>query len=276
MPKYTKYIAVVFLLLASCVKETNWPLPEADLEQIVVEATLTNEFGRQAIYLSYPVSTLNEDPSPVEGAGVSVSDQENDFILDEDPDEPGTYWTDSVFIGLLNRSYTLQVFHENIFISAQASMVPGQFFSPLTYVKNDDNDLYHIDFVASNFDPTYSAKWEVLINWSMVAGYENADPDTCQARMLFYTLPTLDVSQIFAPGVEEVSFPAGSIIIQRRYSLSTGHATYVRELLLETTWQGSMFPTANANVHSNLSTGGLGYFGVCFVTEVTFIVNRDL
>ena len=263
----------MLLLITACVKQTDWDLPEEELKQIVVDATLTNEFGRQAIHLSYPAGTLNEEPEPVQGAVVIVSDQDDDFILDEDPEVPGRYWTDSTFIALLNKNYTLQIFIGGNFISAQASMVPGQFFSPLTYVKNNDNDLYHIDFVASNFDPDNHAKWEVLIDWTMVQGYENADPDTCQARLLFYTLPTLDVSQIFAPEAEKISFPAGSVITQRRYSLTEDHAAYARELLLETTWQGSMFSTANANVYSNLSSGGLGYFGVCFVTEVSLTVT---
>jgi len=271
-----KHIYILLLLIiTSCVKQSNWPAQEGELDYIVVDATLTSEFKAQAIRLTYPIKELNEEPVPVEDASIIISNQEGDWFLHEDAEDPGIYWTDSTFIALLNKSYTLQVFVNNKIISASASMVPGRFFNPLTYKKNDNNDLYHIDYVASNFDPESNAKWEVLIDWTAVPGYENADPDTCRARMLFYTLPTLDVSQIFAMEVEKISFPAGSIITERRYSLTTEHAAYVRELLLESTWQGSLFPTANANVSSNLSNGGIGYFGVCFITELSFIVASD-
>ena len=275
MIKYLTYISLSVLLLTSCVKQADWPIPEGDLDLIVVEATLTSEFKAQAIRLTYPIKELNADPLPVEGASIIVSNPSEDWILKEDEDNPGTYWTDSNFIAVMNKNYTLQIFLGNKYVSATASMVPGKYFNPLIYKKNNDNDLYHIDYVASNFDPESNVKWEVLIDWTAVPGYENADPDSCRARMLFYTLPTLDVSQIFAPEVEKISFPAGSSITQRRYSLATEHATYIRELLLESTWQGSMFPTANANVNSNLSNGGIGYFGVCFVTQLSFIVTDD-
>lgn len=269
------HIFALMLVIVGCIKKTDWPLQEGDLDLIVVDATLTSEFKAQAIRLTYPIKELNEEPVPVEGASVIVSNQEEDWFLREDAEDPGTYWTDSTFIALLNKDYTLQVFVNNKIISATASMIPGRFFNPLTYKKNDNDDLYHIDFVASNFDPESNAKWEVLIDWTTVPGYENADPDTCRARMLFYTLPTLDVSQIFATEAEKISFPAGSIITERRFSLTPEHAAYVRELLLESTWQGSLFPTANANVSSNLSNGGIGYFGVCFITELSFTVTGD-
>jgi len=275
MDKNLLYILITLLISTACVKQTDWPLPDGEIDLIVVDATLTSEFKAQSIRLSYPMAQLNEEVMPVEGASVIISNQDEDWILKEDKDNPGTYWTDSTFIALLNKSYTLQIFNDNKYISASAAMVPGRFFNPLTYSKNDNNDLYHIDYVASNFDPESNAKWEVLIDWTAVPGYENADPDTCRARMLFYTLPTLDVNQIFAPEVEKISFPAGSIITERRYSLTAEHAAYVRDLLLESTWQGSMFPTAHSNVDSNLSEGGTGYFGVCFVTELSFKVASD-
>ncbi|MEA3477156.1 MAG: hypothetical protein U9R60_03185, partial [Bacteroidota bacterium] len=167
-------------------------------------------------------------------------------------------------------------FYNNYIISANATMVPGSFFNPLVYKKNSDNDWYHVDYVASAFDTENSSKWEVLIDWTQVPGFEHADPDTCRARMLFYSLPTLDVNQIFAPEVEKISFPAGSIITQRRYSLTTEHASFVRDLLLESTWQGSLFPVANANAGSNLSEGGVGYFGVCDLKQLSFTVISDL
>jgi len=112
-----------------------------------------------------------------------------------------------------------------------------------------------------------------VIDWSAVPGFETLNPDSCRARLLFFTLPTIDVSEIFAPVMEQTFFPAGTFITERRYSLTPGHAEFLLELMLETNWQGSMFPTANANVSSNLSSGAVGYFGVCAVTELSLVVQ---
>ena len=91
--------------------------------------------------------------------------------------------------------------------------------------------------------------------------------------MLFYTLPTLDVSQIFAPPVEAVSFPAGTVITESRYSLTPEHAGFVREMLLETSWQGGLFSSVPANVTTNLSDGAVGWFGACGKTTLSLVAT---
>jgi hypothetical protein len=91
--------------------------------------------------------------------------------------------------------------------------------------------------------------------------------------MLFYTLPTLDVSEIFAPEMEKILFPGGTIITERRYSLTPGHAEFIRELMLETNWTGGLFSLANSNVMTNLSDGAIGYFGACSVTSLSLTVT---
>jgi hypothetical protein len=153
-------------------------------------------------------------------------------------------------------------------------MVAGTTFPQLTYAQNEKDSLYHVEYVASAFSNTQAAMWEILLDWTRVPGYENSDTTKCKARMLFYTLPTVDVSEIFAPVVEQVSFPAGTMITERRYSLAPQHAEFVREMLMETSWQGGLFPMAAANVKSNLSAGAVGFFGVCSLNELSVIVTK--
>jgi hypothetical protein len=110
--------------------------------------------------------------------------------------------------------------------------------------------------------------WEVFLDWSKVPGYQQTDSTKCKARMLFYTLSTLDVSEIFAPSLESISFPSGTKITETRYSLTPEYAEFIREVLLETQWQGSLFNTTPANVPTNLSEGGAGFFAVCGVSSI--------
>lgn len=271
--KYNLLYITLFLLIAGCVKQTDWPIFPETSELIVVDAILTDEQHPQTITLSLPVTTLNATPNPVTGATVFITTSDSLWFLTEDSLHPGRYLTSSTFIALLNTGYTLQIIWQEKPYSAQASMVPGKLFTELTFEQNEGDDLYHIDWVASAFSMDNPAMWEVLIDWSALPGYDTLDPEDCRARLLFYTLPTLDVSQIFAPLMEQTSFPPGSIITERRYSLTAGHAEFFRQLLLETNWQGSMFPTANANVTTNLSPGAIGYFGLCAVTELSLVVE---
>ncbi len=264
---------ILLVMLAGCVKQTEWPVPDQSSGLISVNAILTDEQRIHSITITLPVSEPNAIPHPVTGATVLITTADSLWFLTEDSVHPGNYLSDSTLVAILNTGYTMQINWEEKNYSAQASMVPGEVFNELIYKKNEGDDLYHIDWVASAFSVDNPAMWEVLIDWSFLPGFDTLDPAICRARLLFYTLPTLDVSQIFAPVVEQTSFPIGSVITERRYSLAPGHAEFIRQLLLETNWQGSMFPTANANVITNLSPGAIGYFGVCAVTELSLVVE---
>lgn len=264
---------ILLLILSACAKESAWVAPENGGNYIVVDAIITNEFKVQYIYINYNKQVLNGVSAPVSGAEVIISDEEATYVLEEDPNAPGKYITDSAAAAQFNRSYSLLILYEDNIYSAQASMAPGSTFPELIYSKNEENGLFRIDYVASAFETEDPAMWEVLIDWSFVPGYENEDPDACRKKLLFYTLPTLDVSQVFSPAVEQVYFPAGTKIEQRRYSLTEEHASFIRSLLLETSWQGGVFPSDPANVGTNMSEGALGYFGACAVNSLSLTVE---
>jgi len=72
---------------------------------------------------------------------------------------------------------------------------------------------------------------------------------------------------IFAPNLEKLTFPPGTVITERKYALTDEHAAFIRAVLLENTWQGGFFNTASADIPTNLSEGAKGYFGACGVVE---------
>lgn len=273
MGRITLYI-VLCMLMASCVKQASWDVSGGAGNLVAVDGILTNQRSTQTIVINHPVNKLNDTAVPVKGATVIIHTADSTWNLTETPAGSGKYNTPSTFMALLNKTYTLNIYDGSSVYSAKASMVAGATFTQLTYVQNDKDTLYHIDYVASAFSSNQPAMWEVLLDWSKVPSYLNADTSKCKARLLFYTLPTLDVSEIFAPVVEQVSFPRGTRITERRYSLSAQHAEFVREMLLETSWQGGLFPTAAANVSTNLSAGAVGFFGVCAVNELSLQVAK--
>jgi hypothetical protein len=266
-----KYI-ILLLLLTACVKEADWSIPADGTSYVVVDGIITNEARQQYVYIHYNKTSLNGDPLPLSGADVIISNEDETYQLHEDPQEEGKYITDSIVVAQPDRNYSLLILYQDKIYGAQAYMAPGRAFPELTYMRKGEEELYYIDYVASAFEAEDPAMWEILIDWSAVPGYEDEDPASCSSRLLFYTLPTLDVSQVFAPVVEQVYFPAGTRIDQKRYSLTPGHAAFIRSLLMETSWQGGVFPSDPANVSTNLSEGALGYFGVCAVNSLSLTV----
>jgi hypothetical protein len=270
--KKTGCIFFLMVLLMGCIKETRWDITPADQNLVVVNAIITDEIGSQAVTLSYPVSNLNETPSPVTGANVLITEVDSVYQLTEEPENSGIYITSKHFLARPGKTYTLQVYHRDQFYTAKSAMVEGFTFNPFLYSKNTGDPLYHIDYVASVFSTENPAMWEILLDWSDVPGFEGQDSLKCRARVFFYTLPTLDVSEIFAPEVEKVSFPAGTSVTEKRYSLSPAHAEFVREMLLETNWQGGIFNSAPANVTTNMSKGAIGFFAACSVNTSYFFI----
>lgn len=264
----------MLILLLSCEKQTEWKLDGNPGDLIIVEGIITDEQKIHVIKLSFPAGQLNEVSAPVTGAVVLISNEDSVLQLTENPSGSGIYVTDSLFIALINKHYTLQVHYNNNIFTAKASMIQGAFFSPLKYSKNTDDNLFHIDWVANAYNAEDAAMYEVDLDWSELPQYQSSDPDSCKAKLFYYTLPTLDVSEILAPGKQKISFPAGTIITERRYSLSPEHADFIRALLLETTWQGGFFDSEHANLPTNLSAGAVGFFGACSVTSLSLTVTE--
>jgi len=267
------HILLILFTLVSCQKEVSWNIPVSELNFIIVDGVITNVRGSQSIRVFYPVTQLNANPAPVAGAQVLITSEDSLWQLKEDTVTPGIYRTGNTYIAIPGKNYSLFISYRDKVYSAKASMVPGSEFRELEYVKNEDNDLYHLDWVANAFSSENPAKWEILLDWSKVPGYTQLNQELCKARLEFFTLPALDVSEIFAPEMQKISFPAGTQITENRYSITPGYAAFLRTLLLETNWQGGLFNTAPSNVVTNLSSGAKGYFAACAVTTVYLTVK---
>lgn len=264
MRRWYLYSALI-IVFASCEKETSWNLDTERSKLIVVDGMITNEIKSHSIKLTYPVENLNEIPQPVTGATVTISDEISVYTLTEQPAYSGIYVTSSGFSAIQGVQYTLQITSDGNTFTAHTHLLPGISPSPLQYAQNQGNDMYHITYVASPFNPKDFAIYEVLLDWSNVQGYQDMDPDSCKARMLYYTLPTIDVGQVFTPTYEKIFFPSGTLITERRYTINYDHAQFIRAMLSETNWNGGLFDQAHSNVPTNLSEGAIGYFSACGV-----------
>lgn len=269
MKKIILYI-FFFISLISCERQADWTLQNENKNLIIVDGTITDETKVHTIRLTFPVTQLNETPQPMTGANVLIQVEDSTYNLTEQPANPGIY--KRKFAGYAGKQYTLKITYNNNVYSAKTTMLAGiNIQQPLLYAKNNNNNLYHITWVANVYNAQDFALWEILLDWSNVAGYQNQNPNS--SRVLCYTLPTIDVSQVFAPELEKISFPAGTIITERRYSLTREHAEYIRALLSETNWQGGLFDSAHGNLPTNLSEGAAGFFAACGVTTLSMTVT---
>ena len=259
---------LLILVIASCEEQTDWNLHKENNNFIVVDGIITNEFKVQTLTLNKPVTAINEEPQPVSGAVVLVSSDLLTHTFIEDSLNPGTYRSEKPFLGLRNKTYSLLITSgTNVYSSKAELPAPVEKFNLPEYQKDESDNKYYFTKVPVPYFPVLPAMFEIQLDWSSAPGYETENPDLCTAKLYYYTLPTIDVSEVFAPGIEKVGFPSGTSITVRRYSLTDEHAAFMRALLLETTWSGGYFNTASANLPTNLSTGAIGFFGACGVAE---------
>ena len=270
-----KTLLYIFIALSffSCEKKVDWPLQDQKNDMIVVDGMITDEQKQHQVKLSLPVSQLNESPQPVSGATVTISDHDSNYVLTEQPVNSGIYKTDSFAFGKPGQNYTLKILYNGKEYGAQSYMLSGETFTPLIYTKVSRDSVYHITWVANPYNPENFAMWEILLDWSTVPGYTNIDPEKCKARLLYYTLPTLDVSQVLTNELQKIYFPAGTHITERRYTINAEYAAFIRALLSETNWQGGLFDSSHANLPTNVSDNAMGFFSACAVVSYSTIVT---
>ncbi len=271
--KILLYLLLTGIALPGCEEQNDWDEKALSDNSIVVEGMITNETDYQTIRLTKVSEAPGVDPETVSGAEILVSAPDEIYKFEEEPGQPGTYRSKVRFAGKQLRTYTLLINHENNVITAKAAMPVAREFVFLRYVKHGSTGLFRLVWVASTYNANRPAMYEVLLDWSMVNGYENLPYHETHARLLYYTLPTLDVSQVFAPVSENVLFPPGTHITEKRFSITDSHAAFLRALLSETNWQGGLFNAASANLPTNLSGNARGYFSACAVTTRTDIAR---
>jgi len=267
------FVLLVFILLTACEEKIHWDLQTEEINTIVVDATITNETKLQQIHLSKPFSNQNDTAVSVTGASVVINADNFTMQFLESPNNPGYYFSEYPVTGSIDITYELNIQYDEKNYTAETYMIPVLPANLPTWQYEADKDLYKIQWNVSQYNPNQQAMHEVLISWSHLVDSTIADTITT-ARMLNYTLNTINVNYtIFPQDKEEVWFPKNSIAIVKKYSVTDEYGDYLRALLAESEWQGSVFEEARGNLPTNISNGGLGYFSACSIISDSLIVE---
>ncbi len=264
---------IITIINISCEKETSWKFKRGNLETIVVNSIITNEYKKQLVKISMPSGVINDKDLPVSGAYVTVSANDSVFVFTESDTLLGYYYSRTPFVAIVGTEYRLNIVYKDSTYTAKASLEPVEPFTFLSYsLANDSSGMYKIDWVNQDYNQKEQAMYRVDIDWSNLVDSTIKDTVT-KKLMYFYSFKTVDVSEAFAPQTEKIYFPKGSIITETKYSLSDDYAAYLRALQAETAWRGGVFDEQKGNLPSNISPNGLGFFSVCAVIKKTVEVK---
>ena len=241
-------LAVINMMLAtSCVHEFPFQQGEVDSSTVVVEGYITNELQRHTIKISRLNSYYDTTVNSVTGAFVAVTSGDNRYLYHDIGD--GIYESEESFVGIVGNVYYLHIEIDSgrVVLGAESTMLPVTPPDEITFNKISGNTL-SISHIAESFVPDNPAKYVLLLSW--------LDPKTSQpqnANIYYYSLTTVDVSQLFAPKLADTQFPPGTQILERKYSIDAAYENYLRSLLAETRWSGGYFDEAHGNLHTNIS-----------------------
>ena len=263
-----RYLLILFIIfLGSCEERLDWDLESNRISVLVVDGMISNERKQHRIVLTKPVTDLNVKPETVSGGLVVIGDGDTVHVLTEDDQNPGVYLTDPTVRGEVGKVYYLYVKIGNEEFTSLDYMAPVEPLKPISYHKVQGyENLYEMDYKESR-DPSMM---HVFFNWAYLV-----DPGERAAAMAFvhyYSLKSIDVNDIFKPDHERVFFPAGTIILRKKYSLSRTHQEFIRSMMMETEWKGGVFDVMPANVISNISGRAVGFFSASSIVSDTTIV----
>jgi len=258
--------AILLLVSYSCEEPTEDGFSGNPPLKMVVEAMLTNVPGENYVKLSLPVSNPNEEPVMVSFASIVVSDGTNVTILTEDLSEPGTYRPEATARGVTGKIYKINLRIGEYADSAYTYIIPVTPLGEMKTKPDNSREGYYFISPENSNDPA-------MIFYSIVPPGCSVS-DSCHSEFREYILSSFDVSQIFSPKKETLSFPTGSKVIRKKYSLNPQHEAYIRSLLLETEWRGGLFDVQAGNPRGNFSESTLGYFSGCSLVMDTVVVGE--
>lgn len=254
------------LLLFSCEEIVQRPVADPSTPRLVVEAVLSNERINHRVKLSSSATQLNAIASPVAGAVVAIHGGGSSVVLTETPAGSGEYYTPLMRFES-GTVFTLEVRYQGVSYVASDSSIPVELLTPLEYERAGDG--YRLVPRNNGVTPNYIAH---ALDWSATSSCTQGD---CKGKVVFYDLKTIEVNEITKPQKEEFLFPAGTVVVRKRFSVSPPYRAFLRSVLSETEWRGSAFDVERGNAPTNLSGGALGFFAVTsVVTDTTLVVAK--
>lgn len=273
----TRYIKIIcslgaaILFFIGCEETMDIELSSDATKKLVVEGGITTDTTNHTITLSWSDDYFSVDKQQMAtNASVSIHSGNETFILEEI--SPGVYQTSNDVYGKRNHSYTLHIAlpNGNIY-EAQETINPLPEIDSITHSENYNHFVPPMNRFGFGYDIFYYGyeppgtgdfyMWNLYLNDILYT-------DTI-TEILFTDDEFVDGNYIRDFDVhfirEEDIKQDTNIVTLEMKSISREHYDFLVSLMLETVWKGSPWDGPPANVPSNISNNGLGYFYACDV-----------
>ena len=292
-------MALPIICAVACTEKITMDLPEGR-KRPIVEGSITNEYKRHEVILSYSTELYSEGRDMISGAEVYVEGGGDTIWYYEQPDKPGHYLSDSV-AGVKNRWYHLEVsVEENDLYSRPLHLYADTKMSNnavgidssllLPKIQMDENTIPLVDdsaavcvcpYFQTISDPSIVYNVELYLNG---AKFKN------RPSKLFNLFPMQGYAGYYFNGPEmlhnNVEIPVGimnkvylndgDVVKVKLYSISKDYMYFLvgQKLAIGSNPVMGAFPAMASNIFSNCDA--IGWFNATSVIEGVGIYHEDI
>lgn len=289
--------ALPLLAVVACTEDITMELPEGR-KRPVVEGSITNEYKRHEVILSYSSELYSSEREMISGAVVYVESNGDTIWFYEQANKPGHYLSDSV-AGVKNRWYHLEVnVEENDLYSRPIRMYADTKMSNNAtgidsiglLPKRDDNNIPLVDDSAAVCVCPY---FQTLPDSSIVYNVElylNGVKFKNRPSKLFNLFSMQGYAGYYFNGPEmlqnnievpvgimnKVYMHEGDVVKVRLYSISRDYMYFLvgQKLAIGVNPVMGAFPAMFTNIFSNCNA--IGWFNATSVIEGESVYHEDL
>ena len=266
------YLALFSYLSFSCTEVIDLELNKGDNLKIVVDAWLDNSGREQVIKLSLSTDFFDaETPSEATGAEVTVTSERTSYNFIEQ--EPGRYVVDGLFDGQVGETFTLEILYKGETFTATQKM------NRIADLDNVNFVLYEV-FEEEDFNPAINPnrldEWDIYVTFQEPEGVgdyyyfgnynKRTGPETNLYLGEYYNDELLDGALIDNEYATYGFYEPGDTIVTEMFSISEEVHDYLFAVDNQTDFRGFIFDAPPANVPTNISNDGKGFFIVSAVS----------
>jgi hypothetical protein len=263
--------------LSACTERIEVELDDSYTRLVVDGAITTDTMAHKVILTNTTSYFYNQPPPGVSGAVVTISDGIETFALQESPEQPGVYLTDSNVYGVPGRTYTLHIklaqeingFSD---FSASSALNPVAPLDSIGLRYLDNWEFWEIQCYA--LDPPTR-------DFYMFKNYTNGKLNTDTINEIFVTDDRLfNGSYTNGAGTgylnnkrpDEAIHPGDTIKLQIS-GITEAYMKLVVSVQTESGYKNPLFSGPPANVKGNISNGAVGFFTAYSASYATVVAK---
>jgi len=269
-------VVSILIFFVGCTERVDIDLEPAGEPKLAVFAEITDQAKAHAVYLTKSTPYFyNQEAPVVSGATVSVSDGNTTTGLEEDAEDPGTYYTPGYYAGIPGETYKLSITDLDVnddgiseSYTAETIMCRTMSIEGVAVGYNDSWDGWDVALFASEPGETkdfylFKVYKNGVLFTDTLSNYRVYDDK-------FFNGKDLDgvIVQFFDEDKGE-TLKRGDVVMLEVAGITEEYFNFVDALKEEVSEKYPMFSGPAANLEGNISNGALGFFAAISVSQGT-------